>query len=120
MDLCKLGLSKEVPISLTNSVNVADAPRLEEILSMKSCLPAERLAKVLDGQLLLCKVFVESLEIKRLGCTLLSFDFALIHDVCRQDQETNMKCAAKQWFVADSDLVLPEYIIYFSYVNEVS
>ena len=28
--------------------------------------------------------------------------------------------AARQWSVSDSDLVLPEYVIHFSYVSEVS
>ena len=56
MDVCKDGLCGIGPISLSNSVNMADAPRLEEILK-QSYLPAMKLAKLLNGLLLLCKVF---------------------------------------------------------------
>lgn len=39
---------------------------------------------------------------------------------CRQHQQLNAESAARQWSVSDSDLVLPEYIIHFSYVSQVS
>lgn len=57
MDVCKDGLYKAGPVSLSNSVNIADSPRLEEILSLRDHPPAMKLAKALNGQLLLCKVF---------------------------------------------------------------
>ena len=56
MDMCKDGLCGVGPVSLSNSVNIADAPRLEEI-SLQNHPPTMKLANLLNGQLLLCKVF---------------------------------------------------------------
>ena len=65
MDVCKNGLCEDGPISLSNSVNMADAPRLEDISSRHDHLPAMKLAKLLNGQLLLCKVFTgQGLELE--------------------------------------------------------
>ena len=55
--MCKDGLCGVGPVSLSNSVNNADAPRLEEISSLQNHPPAMKLANLLNGQLLLCKVF---------------------------------------------------------------
>ena len=52
--MCKDGLCGAGPVSLSNSVNMADAPRLKEISYHP---PPMKLAKLLNGQLLLCKVF---------------------------------------------------------------
>ena len=58
VDLCKHGLSSSGLISLSNSVNLADAPRLEEVSLTHRDSLALRLAKLLSGKLLLCKVFI--------------------------------------------------------------
>ena len=77
MDVSKDGLYGTGPVSLSNSVNMADAPRLEEILSWQNQPPAIKLAKLLNGQLLLCKIFTgrgleEMKEVRRLVFSLLS------------------------------------------------
>ena len=65
LDFCKEGLPNDGLISLSNSVNLADAPRLAEISVTHFQTPALKLAKVLNGKLLLCKVFTkQSKEIK--------------------------------------------------------
>lgn len=75
--MSKDGLCGAGPVSLSNSVNMADSPRLEEILSQQNHPPAMKLAKLLNGQLLLCKVFTgrgleEMKEGRRLVFLLLS------------------------------------------------
>ena len=77
MDVSKDGLCGAGPVSLSNSVNMADAPRLEEILSQQNHPSSMKLAKLLNGQLLLCKVFTgrgleEIKEGRRLVFSLLS------------------------------------------------
>ena len=54
LDVCKDGPKADGLISLSNSVNSADAPRLEKLSTMTK----EKLAELLNGRLLLCKVFV--------------------------------------------------------------
>ena len=60
LDLCKVGLASGGLISLSNSVNLADAPRLDKISATHTFqAPALKLANLLRGKLLLCKVFTE-------------------------------------------------------------
>ena len=58
VDLCKDGLPNEGFISLSNSVNLADAPRLGHLSPQDGPLSAMELAKISSGKLLLCKVFI--------------------------------------------------------------
>jgi hypothetical protein len=127
VDVCKDGLCGAGPVSLSNSVNMADAPRLEEISSLQNLPPPMKLAKLLNGQLLLCKVFTgQGLEEMKEGNRLVFSLFYLRHSVddyavkCRQHRVSTAESAARQCSVSDCDLVLPEYIIHFSYVSEVS
>ena len=59
LDLCKVGLPSGGLISLSNSVNLADAPRLEEVSMTHFQAPGLKFAKLLSGKLLLCKVFIK-------------------------------------------------------------
>lgn len=52
-------------ITLSNSVNLADAPRLKDMSLRHSQCQELKLANALNGQLLLCKVFIgQSVEMK--------------------------------------------------------
>ena len=78
VDVCKDGLCGASPVSLSNSVNMADTPRLKEISSLH---PPMKLAKLLNGQLLLYKVFTgRGLEEMKEGNKLVSL-FHLRHCV---------------------------------------
>ena len=57
LEVCKDGPKTDGLISLSNSVNSADAPRLEK-LSSTLTMSKEKHAQLLHGRLLLCKVFV--------------------------------------------------------------
>ena len=96
MDVCKGGLCGGGPVSLSNSVNMADAPRLEEI-STQNHLPAMKLAKLLNGQLLLCKVFTgkgleEMKEGSRLVFSLLSTTLWSCIVYCEVQAAPTVKC----------------------------
>ena len=60
LDVCKDGPKADGLISLSNSVNLADAPRLDKLSRRGSTVTMTKgkLAELLNGKLLLCKVLV--------------------------------------------------------------
>lgn len=120
VDVCKDGLLTDQLIPLSNSVNSADAARLKE-LSLRGdrgTLAKKTLAEMLRGTLLLCKVFVGGkLELTE-DQLALHADRGGVYYCCSRGVSSPAQSHVERWFVGDGDLVLPEYVVEFSYLSQ--
>ncbi|XP_034077932.1 leucine-rich repeat-containing protein 9 isoform X1 [Gymnodraco acuticeps] len=131
-------LEKDGAIPLSNSLSVAEQPRIEHTLrqaSQDSKLNADPIP-FRHGQIIVSKVFVGHSTPLRKGDPLDRSRYPRLISVYRNvdakhrtavSQErprstkthTGPECSPRrrQWFVFDHELVLPEYIIYFEYIS---
>ncbi|KAK5857406.1 hypothetical protein PBY51_010654 [Eleginops maclovinus] len=131
-------LEKDSAIPLSNSLSVAEQPRIEHTLgraSQDSKLNTDRIP-FRHGQIIVSKVFVGHSTPLREGDPLDRSRYPKVISVYRNvdakhrsavseerprstKTHTGPECSPRrrQWFVFDHELVLPEYIIYFEYIS---
>ncbi|KAM8915276.1 leucine-rich repeat-containing protein 9 isoform 2-T2 [Spinachia spinachia] len=132
-------LEREDVIPLSNSLSLAELPRIEHELRQasqdgsKHCMDTIRFR---HGQIIVSKVFVgHSMPLRegdQLDRSLYPRAFSVYRNVEAKHRtaiskeghnstkiHTGPECSPRrrQWFVFDRELVLPEYIIYFEYIT---
>ncbi|XP_061751183.1 leucine-rich repeat-containing protein 9 isoform X2 [Nerophis ophidion] len=120
-------MGKEAAVPLSNSLIVSEQPRIEYFLAEQGC-PKKRTDKIpyRYGKVILAKVFLGHSKPIREGQPVQRRSYPRASSVYRYvsaKHQDRAHCGshniprAKQWFVFDHDLVLPEYIICFEYTT---
>nr|XP_061824855.1 leucine-rich repeat-containing protein 9-like isoform X4 [Nerophis lumbriciformis] len=123
-------IGKEAAVPLSNSLIVSEQPRIEYFLAEQGC-PKKRTDKIpyRYGKVILSKVFLGHSKPIREGQPVQRRTYPRASSVYRYvsaKHQDRAHCGshniprAKQWFVFDHDLVLPEYIICFEYTTGAS
>ncbi|XP_075964574.1 leucine-rich repeat-containing protein 9 [Anarhichas minor] len=132
-------LEREGAIPLSNSLSVAEQPRIEHALRQASQDESKHSTDTIHfrhGQIIVSKVFVGHSVPIREGDPLDRSTYPKAYSVYRNvdtkhrtapseerpdstNTHTGPECSPRrrQWFVFDHELVLPEYIIYFEYIT---
>ncbi|KAK9533678.1 hypothetical protein VZT92_008781 [Zoarces viviparus] len=132
-------LEREGAIPLSNSLSVAEQPRIEHALRQASQDESKHSTDTIHfrhGQIIVSKVFVGHSMPIREGDPLDRSTYPKAYSVYRDvdtkhgtapseerpnstNTHTGPECGPRrrQWFVFDHELVLPEYIIYFQYIT---
>ncbi len=119
-------------MAMTNSVSVADHPRLRGRGGggvVRGVTRFEHLSGIQRGQLVLCKVFVGQTAEHRGSSDPTHTAYPNTSCVYRQKLPSSSSSSSsstlkseshqREWFVFDRELVLPEYIINFEYTSQV-
>ncbi|XP_054653543.1 leucine-rich repeat-containing protein 9 isoform X2 [Dunckerocampus dactyliophorus] len=120
-------VGKEAAVPLSNSLIVSEQPRIEYFLAKQGC-PKRRTDKIpfRYGKVIVSKVFLGHSKPIREGQPVHRRTYPRASSVYRYvdtKHQGRAHCGsqsiprAKQWFVFDHDLVLPEYIISFEYIT---
>nr|XP_057946424.1 leucine-rich repeat-containing protein 9 isoform X2 [Doryrhamphus excisus] len=120
-------VGKEAAVPLSNSLIVSEQPRIEYCLAKQGC-PKKRTDKIpfRYGKVIVSKVFLGHSKPIREGQPVHRRSYPRASSVYRYvdtKHQGRTPCVspsiprAKQWFVFDHDLVLPEYIVSFEYIT---
>uniref|UniRef100_A0A8C4ZDB9 Leucine rich repeat containing 9 n=1 Tax=Gadus morhua TaxID=8049 RepID=A0A8C4ZDB9_GADMO len=108
-------LGRECAVPLSNSLNVADAPRLEHALRQ---VPRSFPLPFTQGHVIVSKVFLGRSVHLREGVPVDPKADSVYRNMGTELGVRSHRDGPSQWFVFDHELVLPEYIVYFEYVTE--
>ncbi|KAK0143358.1 Leucine-rich repeat-containing protein 9 [Merluccius polli] len=112
-------LGREGAVPLSNSLTVADKPRMERALRRD---PQRFPLPFTQGHVIVSKVFLGRSFPIREGEPVDMSSYPKAYSVYRNvTMELGVKShrdGPSQWFVFDHELVLPEYIVYFEYVTQ--
>ncbi|CAL8295818.1 unnamed protein product [Arctogadus glacialis] len=108
-------LGRECAVPLSNSLNVADAPRLEHALRQD---PRSFPLPFTQGHVIVSKVFLGRSVHLREGVPVDPKADSVYRNMGTELGVRSHRDGPSQWFVFDHELVLPEYIVYFEYVTE--
>ncbi|CAL8300363.1 unnamed protein product [Boreogadus saida] len=108
-------LGRERAVPLSNSLNVADARRLEHALRQD---PRSLPLPFTQGHVIVSKVFLGRSVHLREGVPVDPKADSVYRNMGTELGVRSHRDGPSQWFVFDHELVLPEYIVYFEYVTE--
>ncbi|KAG7277331.1 hypothetical protein CRUP_005865, partial [Coryphaenoides rupestris] len=112
-------LGREAAVPLSNSLAVADRPRLEHALRQD---PQSRPLSFTQGHVIVSKVFLgrcfPTREAEAMDACSYPKANSVYRNVNAEPGVRSQRGGPSQWFVFDHELVLPEYIVYFEYVTQ--
>ncbi|XP_056151358.1 leucine-rich repeat-containing protein 9 [Lampris incognitus] len=134
-DGLKKTLGRESVVPLSDSLSVAERPRIEYTLcraSQGSSKQSSDIVPFRHGQIIISKVFLGHSFPIREGEPVVSGNYPNAHSVYRTvhtvyetkssggTYQSGCECNPRQsqWFVFDHELVLPEYIVDFEYITQ--